>query len=131
MFNNKLFLFTFFLLVREVADSDTPEESCKDWFLKFPTKYKCLEFYKHHRSSGITTTTATTTTTTTTTSTTSTIVITSTWSPGEDFFTTLSSPIMSTSLPTTLPTTTTASVTNAATNKTPWFLSLWALIFYG
>ena len=148
MFNNKLFLFTIFLLVREVTEKNIEGELCQDWYLRFPTKYQCLEYYKNHRTTGITTTsttTATTTsTTTTTTSTTSSIVSTSTWSPGDDFFTTVSPPIMTSpqTKPTTtqqttksqttetLASTTTSSATNSARNKRPWFLSLWAIVFY-
>ena len=144
MFINKLFLFTIFLLVREVTEINISTEICDDWYLNFPTKLHCLEYYKKHRTSGIsttstaepttttttTTTTSTSTTTTITTSTSLTLVTTSIWSPGEDFFTTVSPPIM-TSTQTTPLTTTSASVTNSAKNKTPWYLSLWAHIFYG
>jgi len=139
MFTNKLFLFTIFLLVREVTEINISTEICDDWYLNFPTKLHCLEYYKKHRTSPISTTSTTTTTTsattttgttTATTSTSLTIVTTSTWSPGEDFFTTVSPPIMTSSQ--TIPlTTTSASVTNSAKNKTPWYLSLWAHIFYG
>ena len=143
MFVNKLFLFTLFLLVREVTEINISEEICENWFINFPTKLHCLEYYKKHRTSAISSTTSTataTTTTATTTSTTSTsltIVTTSTWSPGDDFFTTVSPPIMTSphttqsSPHTTQPSTTSAPVTNSAKNKTPWYLSLWAHIFYG
>ena len=173
MFNKKLLFFIFFLLFGKVDN----EPNCEEWYLEFPTKFQCEEFYRHTR-----TTTTTTTMTTTTTSVATTKVIqkpTSTSSktatPAEDFIPTIFpdiqtpeeyptaiSTIISTTPTTTefVPTlpepttafnddstpaeyiiittetstvfsTTTSHATNSASNKTPWYLSLWAYVAYG
>ena len=58
MFNKKLLFFIFFLLFGKVDN----EPNCEEWYLEFPTKFQCEEFYRHSR----TTTTSTSITTTTT-----------------------------------------------------------------
>ena len=138
MFNSKLFLFIIFLLFGEVSETTLVTQKdtvCQDWYLSFATKFHCLEYYKHHRStkSGTTTSTAaTTTTTTTTTSQKTTTTVTSSWTL-PDFETTVSPPAFTavTRISTTFQTSTiTSAATNSAQNKTPWFLSLWAVVIY-
>ena len=59
MFNKKLLFFIFFLLFGKVDN----EPNCEEWYLNFPTQFKCEEFYRHSRT---TTTTITITTIATT-----------------------------------------------------------------
>ena len=133
MFNSKLFLFIIFLLFGEVSETTLVTEKdtvCQDWYLSFATKFHCLEYYKHHRSTkpGTTTSTAATTTSTSQKST-STIT---TWTL-PDFETSVSPPAFTTvtKISTTLQTSTmTSAATNSAQNKTPWFFSLWAVVIY-
>lgn len=136
MFNSKLFLFIFFLLFGEVSETTLVTEKdtvCQDWYLNFPTKSHCVEYYKHHGNTKPRTTTSTVaTTTTTTTSQKSSSTVTSTWTL-PDFETTVSPPAFTTvtKISTTLQTSTmTSAATNSAQNKTPWFLSLWAVVIY-
>ena len=138
MFVNKLFLFTIFLLVREVTEINISDEICENWFINFPTKYHCLEYYKHHGNTKPATTTSTvatistSTTTTTTTLQKTTSTVTSMWTL-PDFETTVSPPAFTTvtKINTTLQTSTmTSTASNSASNKTPWFLSLWAVVIY-
>lgn len=60
MFNQKLFFLIFVLLFGKVD----LEDNCDDWYLDFPTKFQCQEFYRHSTSSTKTTTVTTTTSTT-------------------------------------------------------------------
>ena len=145
MFVSKLFVFIFFLLFGEVSENNLdpePDTTCQDWYLSFPTKSLCLDYYKHHQTTSTETrsviTTPSTTTTTSTTTTSTTTTTTTSWTL-PDFETTVSPPPFTavTKISTTFSTTetmvttsTTQSVTNSATNKTPWFLSLWAIVFY-
>lgn len=132
MFHFKLFLFIIFLLFGEVSETTLVTEKdtvCQDWYLSFPTKFHCLEYYKHHGNTKPGTTTSTVVTTSSTTTTTSTTS--STWTL-PDFETTVSPPFTAvTKISTTLQTSTmTSAATNSAQNKTPWFLSLWAVVIY-
>ena len=62
MFTKKLFFLIFVLLFGKVD----LEDNCDDWYLTFPTKFQCEEYYRHSTTSTKTTTVTTTTTTSTT-----------------------------------------------------------------
>ena len=157
MFNRKLFTITIFLLFGKVDNGDP----CDQWYLDFPTKFHCEEYYRKHSTKvTVTVTTITTkptpTTSSTTTSTNQFIPTTSTSFatpidyPTSSTSTELTTSTTSTFIPTiseptaepddystiittvtmTTSTSTTENVTNGTGNRTPWFLSLWAMIMY-
>ena len=160
MFNRKLFIFVFFLLFGKVENGpcdqwylDFPTKfHCEEYNRLHPMTTKAISTTVKpaitSTTSTITTTTDDlisttlpsfptpidypthyTTTTESMTSTTTSLFVPTLSEPAEepiDYSTTLT-----TKTSTTFTTsTTTENVTNGATNKTPWFLSLWAIVLY-
>ena len=127
MFSKKTILILFFLFIGGVETTD-----CTEWYLNFPTEFDCLEQQRTSKSTTITTTTTTTKTSTTTTE---------EWETVVPSFEPTSLPPIEPAVSSTITTTisisySTVTVTEAnATssgrqNRTPWWLSLWAVIIY-
>ena len=57
MFNKKLLFLIFFLLFGE----EDNEPNCEEWYLEFPTKFQCEEFYRHSKTTTTTIATIATT----------------------------------------------------------------------